>query len=300
MVPVSINYLTLGLLVGGSALLILDTVSYYRKRKTQLSFSTLAKQWGFLLAILALYGLIQALLSRSLPSTIELYRNFSNKVLVQHGNGHNFTIPLLVIVLVVTYYFAGLIDYSVHRLFSHSKMFFWTHEYHHVPRVVALGMPGIAVRPFSILTTVPTVALSLVFYTALFNIFKLPASYFGAVSIIFYFHIMVLITSHSFFLRQSSFMHKIMKKFGITTPREHVLHHAARLNGNFANLTTVWDRVFSTYIDPKNYDLHELELGTRHPQDFLGAITLDKIHISPRIQKFFEADEFFNTEWKKK
>ena len=46
------------------------------------------------------------------------------------------------------FYVAGLWDYLVHRWFSHSRWFWFTHEYHHLPRQVTILMPGILVRPF--------------------------------------------------------------------------------------------------------------------------------------------------------
>ena len=48
---------------------------------------------------------------------------------------------------VVTFYLAGLSDYAVHRAVSHSRWFWFTHEYHHLPNQVSVIMPGILVRP---------------------------------------------------------------------------------------------------------------------------------------------------------
>ena len=49
----------------------------------------------------------------------------------------------------VVFYTAGFWDYVVHRAFSHSRWFWFTHEYHHLPRKVSVIMPGILVRPFA-------------------------------------------------------------------------------------------------------------------------------------------------------
>ena len=51
-------------------------------------------------------------------------------------------------VSVAAFYISGLWDYLLHRFFSHSRWFFFTHEYHHLPRQVTCLMPGIAGRPF--------------------------------------------------------------------------------------------------------------------------------------------------------
>ena len=83
-----------------------------------------------------------------------------------------------------------------------------------------------------------------------------------------------------------------MRLAWLTTPQEHVLHHARDLHGNFGNVTTLWDRLAGTYIDPLTVDGNQVLLGLPYDQDFLGAITGGHWKISSRIRDRFEVGRF--------
>ena len=55
----------------------------------------------------------------------------------------SFSSSTATLLAVLLFYVAGLGDYLVHRFFSHSRWFWFTHEYHHLPRQVSILMPGI-------------------------------------------------------------------------------------------------------------------------------------------------------------
>ena len=80
--------------------------------------------------------------------------------------------------------------------------------------------------------------------------------------------------SHSSFLRRFLWLHRGLRLLAITTPREHVLHHAAELQGNYGNSSTLWDRMFGTYLDPERDEHRNPRLGLSYDQDFLGTLTL--------------------------
>jgi len=71
-------------------------------------------------------------------------------------------------------------------------------------------------------------------------------------------------------------VHRLLRPLGITTPQEHWLHHARDLQGNFGNFTTLWDRLFGTYLDPLDPANGGRRAGLAYDQDFLGVLTLGR------------------------
>ena len=59
----------------------------------------------------------------------------------------------------------------------------------------------------------------------------------------------------------------------ITTPQEHLLHHSTDRPGNYGNLSTLWDRLFGTYQDPRAPQNQDRPLGLPYDRDFLGSLT---------------------------
>jgi len=174
---------------------------------------------------------------------------------------------------IIVFYLAGFWDYVVHRGFSHSRWFWFTHEYHHLPRQVCLFMPGILGRPFAAIPSALTVggtAGSL--YTAIY-VLRVPLWDLGGVLPVLLVIAVILTASHSSFLRRFACVHQVLRWACITTPHEHLLHHAADRSGNYGNFTTLWDRIFQTYLDPAGVNLAEVRLGLSYDQDFLGALT---------------------------
>src|SRR5215208_1408028 len=112
---------------------------------------------------------------------------------------HGWTLALASVAL---FYLVGLYDYAWHRWFSHHRWFWFTHENHHLPSQVFVGMPGLAARPFAVVSVIPVVAAAgATLYLALrwlgrpmwdWTVFQLPLLLSSA----------ILTASHSSFLRR--------------------------------------------------------------------------------------------------
>jgi sterol desaturase/sphingolipid hydroxylase (fatty acid hydroxylase superfamily) len=97
--------------------------------------------------------------------------------------------------------------------------------------------------------------------------------------------------SHSIFLRRHGWTERVFRTLLLITPREHLVHHAAHLDGNYGNFTAIWDRAFGTYIPPKR---EPFELGLAYDQDFLGAITASVLRLSPAARSRCEIAQVCN------
>ncbi|HEX2780608.1 MAG TPA: sterol desaturase family protein, partial [Gemmatimonadaceae bacterium] len=202
----------------------------------------------------------------------------------------------LVLVAVALFYFSGLVDYAWHRWFSHNRWFWFTHESHHLPTQVFVGMPGLGVRPFAVLTVVPLVAFTAALtYVALrvagrpmwdWTVFQLPLLISST----------LLVTSHSSFMRRGWLAHRVMRWAALTTPQEHVLHHTTDLQGNYGNFTTLWDRLFGTYLDPRLAEHQNKRYGVAYDQDFLGTITAGRVKLPASWRRRFQLDRYLNIE----
>jgi sterol desaturase/sphingolipid hydroxylase (fatty acid hydroxylase superfamily) len=95
----------------------------------------------------------------------------------------------------------------------------------------------------------------------------------------------VACASHSIFLRRFGWVETLFRFLLLVGPREHLLHHAASIKGNYGNFTTVWDRAFGTYVSPP---AGETPLGLEYDQDFLGAITAGRFKLSPALRARYQ------------
>ena len=192
------------------------------------------------------------------------------------------------------FYLAGLVDYAWHRWFSHHRWFWFTHESHHLPTQVFVGMPGLGVRPFAVVTVIPLVAFTaMLTYGALrlagrpmwdWTVFQLPLLLSST----------LLVTSHSSFMRRGWWAHRVFRCLTLTTPQEHVLHHTTDLHGNYGNFTTIWDRLFGTYLDPRLPEHQNKRYGLAYDQDFLGAVTAGAVKLPASWRKRFQLDRYIN------
>jgi len=181
------------------------------------------------LPALAIYGLL------FLPVSMYLSRAFARpELFVFHGL---LELPL-VVRLILYYVLADLGLYGVHRL-MHSRYFWRVHRWHHSPPYM-YWLAGIR-------ATVPN--------QLLFNLpFALCAPLLhGAPGWLF-----MLIFAEGFF--QNNWMHMNVTwrsrwlEWVLVTPRYHHVHHSRDPHHHTANLgsrLTVWDRLFSTYVDPE-------------------------------------------------
>ena len=196
----------------------------------------------------------------------------------------------------VLFYIAGLWDYLVHRFFSHSRRFFFTHEYHHLPSEVNLAMPGMAARPFAVIASFPATLATVVSAYVLLLVLGLPLWDLSALKAIVLVQGFLLVATHSCFMRKWWWVHHAMKRLALTTPQEHLLHHTVDLDGNYGNFTVLWDRLFGTYLDLTlaRHQGHRLGLG--YDQDFLGALTMGKLKLPQALRRRFQVERFCNVE----
>lgn len=187
-----------------------------------------------------------------------------------------------------TYVAVSFWDYTTHRWILHHRWFWVFHEYHHLPRQVFNGMPGISARPFVFVTTLFTYAGSLLFlWLPLRYLVSPDTGSLYVLSIPFTILVLTLVLSvgHSIWLRQFPRVHHALKFFGIATPQEHVLHHSNHRRVNYGNFSCVWGRLFGTYLDPAECDLDAEPLGLPYDQDFLGALCLGRVKIPRRLRE---------------
>jgi sterol desaturase/sphingolipid hydroxylase (fatty acid hydroxylase superfamily) len=200
----------------------------------------------------------------------------------------------LILVSIVAFYVSGLCDYGIHRFVSHSRYLWFTHEYHHLPRKVSVVMPGIAGRPFAVVAVFPTITASVVSVYGVLVLCGLPLWDLSPLKVLLIILAFVQSASHSSFLRHWWWVHHAMKCLALTTPQEHVLHHTVDLRGNYGNFTTLWDRIFGTYLDPAQEQNQGHRLGLAYDQDFLGTITLGKLKLSGRLRRRFDVGRYCN------
>lgn len=251
----------------------------------------------FLLAVLAIYALLQFGGLALVPAADQLL------VQVRDAFSHWLGRPInpqpidgiwLAVISVITFYLSGLWDYAIHRWFSHTRSFWFTHEYHHLPNQVFVAMPGLAVRPFVVVTSFPATFATVVSAYALLLFFGLPLWDLTPLKILLLAHTFLLVGSHSSFLRRFWGLHHAMKWLALTTPQEHLLHHTVDLNGNYGNFTVLWDRVFGTYLDPTQAENQGHALGLAYDQDFLGAITLSHLKMPDWMRQRFQVERYCN------
>lgn len=252
---------------------------------------------GFLVIVLALYGLIQFGGLSLVPSTERLLATVRSLLADWLGRPVS-SDPIrgswLVVLSVVLFYASGLWDYLLHRFFSHSRRFFFTHEYHHLPRHVNVIMPGLAMRPFVVITAFPATVATVFSAYALLLLLGLPLWDLAPLKILLLVQAVLLCASHSCFMRRWWPIHHGMKWLALTTPQEHLLHHTVDLQGNYGNFTVLWDRLFRTYLDPTATEHQNHALGLPYDQDFVGALTAGRVKLPVAMRRRFQVERFCN------
>ncbi len=292
------NAIFVGILVTGQVVfLVLDIRERFRAWPDDGSQERLRVRSGmFLLAVVLVYSAIQFGGFALVPSADKLQATagvfFSG---MSGGAPEQAPAALWKIVLigVVTFYFLGLLDYLFHRFVSHSRPMWFSHEYHHLPTDISVYMPGIIARPFLVIATFPVLAVLLFSLQALLT--TSGTTGFDVMSFVYllaFLQIAIGGISHSAYLRRCWWIHRLMSPFGLTTPQEHWFHHVQELNVNFGNITTAWDRVFGTYLDPTTVDASRYRAGLDYDQDYLGALTLGRMKLSERIRRDYQLRYF--------
>jgi sterol desaturase/sphingolipid hydroxylase (fatty acid hydroxylase superfamily) len=241
----------------------------------------------------AVYFLLQLLLSAAMPGLPRLIHFAATFAGIRDGNSTSAASPgwmLLGVAAAAAYLATTLFDYLVHRFLLHG--FLWRlHENHHLPTVVSNLMPGIAVRPFVAVANLIINLCSGLLVLWLLRLSGQPqlmAALPRVVPALIAWFAFVACASHSSFLRRFAFVDRLFRALLIITPREHLLHHAADLRGNYGNFTALWDRLFGTYIDPQSAP--QPTLGLHYDQDFLGAISAGRLKLSRSVRRRYQVD----------
>jgi sterol desaturase/sphingolipid hydroxylase (fatty acid hydroxylase superfamily) len=254
---------------------------------------------GFLSVVLVVYGAIQLGGLSLVPSTERMMaaaRSAVSEWLGRPASGEPVRGGWLTVLVIVLFYVAGLWDYLLHRFLSHSRRFFFTHEYHHLPSQVNVIMPGLAVRPFVVVTAFPATAATVFSAYGILLVLGLPMWDLSPLKVLLLIQAALLAASHSCFLRRWWWIHRGMKWLGLTTPQEHLLHHTVDLQGNYGNFTVLWDRLFGTYLDPTRSEYQNRALGLPYDQDFLGTLMLGRWKLSASLRQRFEVWRFCNVQ----
>lgn len=231
------------------------------------------------------YSAIQLALASALPNLGKLTNFLTRFTMPQRSSPESeWIVPLFA----VAFFVGTLFDYLVHRFLLHGPL--WRlHENHHLPSVVSNVMPGIAARPFVI---VPNFLINAGSCAAIFGVVKLVgrpqliATFIALLPALLLTFSFVACASHSNFLRRFDWVETGFRSLLLIGPREHLLHHAATIKGNYGNFTTIWDRVFGTYIAPPTAG--EFALGLEYDQDFLGAITAGRLKLPPTFRSRYQ------------
>jgi sterol desaturase/sphingolipid hydroxylase (fatty acid hydroxylase superfamily) len=244
----------------------------------------------------AVYFLLQLLLSALAPSLPSLVRIASRLAGIPSSSTQSYSVTGFIAVLVGTYFLTTLFDYLVHRFLLHG--FWWRlHENHHLPRVVSNLMPGIAARPF---VAIPDLVINFCSGLAVLWVLRftghaeLIAALPVVVPTLIVWFALIACASHSSFLRRHKSVEQVFRALLIITPREHVLHHAADLKGNYGNFTPLWDKLFGTYIAPKT--VRKLILGLDYDQDFLGALTAGRLKLPEQMRRRYQVNKVCRVE----
>jgi sterol desaturase/sphingolipid hydroxylase (fatty acid hydroxylase superfamily) len=273
-------------------LLVLDLRE--RARSTEAGAPTPTWRSGlFVVVVLAVYSVIQFTGVALVPGVAQILEGVRALTGAPPTGGSAPGPWLTVLIWIAAFYFLGLIDYLFHRFASHSRPLWFSHENHHLPRELYVYMPGIAARPFVVVAAFPAVVGLVATLHLVLTAFGVHG--FDVVSLMLFLamaQLFISSASHSAFLRRHWVVHRVMKPFGLTTPQEHWYHHVQELDVNYGNFTTVWDRVFGTYLDPAKVDASRFRTGLDYDQDFLGTLTLGKLKLGRRVRERFELDQF--------
>lgn len=255
----------------------------------------------FLFNVWAAYFAIQNLLLMAMPSPETMLADFAATLALptvgQTSPADLWSYALVALFLLFTYFTAALFDYVIHRWLLHHRRWWFLHESHHLPKVVFNGMPGISLRPYSAVSVFLTYAgTSAATVTAikLTNAPWLFGWYLANLPLLMLLFTSLGSASHSLFLRRYWVVHRSLRWLFLTTPQEHILHHATEGNCNYGNFASVWDRIFGTYIDPQKLRGKQLEIGLSYEQDFLGALCGGKWKLPAAFRRKYQLAEVCN------
>lgn len=271
---------------------VLDLAVLYRQKKTTGSF-----EWAdykesvlFIFGIWLVYLLVQTAGAGLLPG-VNTFKDHFFQWLQIPGEGDSRWTWKVTLMLLWSFHVIGFFDFATHRWILHKKYFWFFHEYHHLPKMVFNGMPGISVRPYAFLATLLTYVGSVYFIFLPLKYFLVPdevrAFLEMALPVLIFILALVLAVGHSLWLRQMNSVHSLLQVLLVATPHEHVLHHSNKLRCNYGNFVTIWDRLFGSYVDPMKMDFENEPLGLSYDQDHLGALCRGRLKFSRKHRERF-------------
>ena len=278
-------------------LVLLDLTEGHLSGRTRFGEHLRWKTIGFLLIVTLVFFSLHCLGLALIPKTEELFarlRDLFRGLQKGGAEAESLTGPAVFIVASLLFYIAGFWDYVTHRYFSHSRWFWYTHEYHHLPNQVSVLMPGISFRPFVAVPSFLTTLMTGLSSYALLCLIRHPLWDLSPISPVLLFIATVGQASHSSCLRRFRVVHRVMRPLALTTPQEHVLHHTLAMNVNYGNFTTLWDRVFGTYLDPMKQHGRTSHIGLPYDQDFLGTLTFGLIKLPGAWRTRFQLARYCN------
>lgn len=229
----------------------------------------------FLILTWSLFFAIQNLGTLLLPGFDSMKSHFFSFLGIEAGGEESWTWTCSLF-FIWSFHVVAFWDFATHRWALHSRYLWIFHEYHHLPKIIFNGMPGISARPYVFMTTFLTFLGSYVFIVFPMKMLLQPEEQRAFLNIglpgLALLLTLILSIGHSIFLRQFWFVHTFLKWIGMATPQEHILHHSAQLRCNYGNFSTIWDRVFNSYVNPRTVDFENEKLGLEYDQDFLGTL----------------------------
>lgn len=238
------------------------------------------ESFKYLLISSIVYLLFQSFFSYISPSTIKIVEFFQNKNNI--ASNLNSTFIKGIFLFLVTFYISSLADYLVHRFISHSKPFWWTHEYHHLTKRVSLYMPGIAFRPYAFIGTIITTSWAAILFFNLSSILNYRNT--TILYLVFLTQALILVIIHSAYLREKKWVNKIMRLFYLVSPEDHLLHHSYNTGFiNYGNVSILWDIIFKTYKKNSNKEIYLV--GTNDKKDYINSITFGLFDLSSFLKK---------------
>jgi sterol desaturase/sphingolipid hydroxylase (fatty acid hydroxylase superfamily) len=245
----------------------------------------------FLAATWGLYFAIQMGAVWLLPETPKTLDRLHGSLGMPSSRG-NLPGTSLWIVLPILFFLVSFWDYVTHRWVLHTRAFWLLHENHHLPRRVESIMPGISVRPFAPVTTFLILVCTAASYLLFLRGTGTPLGDLRQAWPLLPILTTLGAATHSSHLRSRPRVHHVMRSLLLTTPQEHILHHGIGRQCNYGNYSTLWDRLFGTYVDPLTVNLRSVETGLDYDQDFLGAISLGKLRFPLAWRDRFHLDVF--------
>lgn len=204
----------------------------------------------------------------------------------------------IVFSLIFTFFVLSFWDYITHRWILHKKAFWILHEYHHLSKIVMNGIPGVHSRPFGFvptaLTYIPTSLTILAILPHFLSSQECKLFILEGIQLFSMILIFILCLIHSSFLRKFKSVHRFFSILLVTSPHEHYLHHSSQRECNFGNFSTLWDRLFRSYVSPLDITLSDEKMGLKYDQDYLGTLCLGKWKISKENRLKYRLNETLN------